>query len=192
LGPLYARAFELAASAAVRSAFDLSGEPAKLRDQYGRDPVGQGCLLARRLVERGARFVTLNWPGYFLWDTHEKNFTDHQGSLCPTLDRSLSALLDDLRDRGMLARTLVVAMGEFGRTPKVNERAGRDHWPDIFQALLAGGGIRGGQAVGATDREGVAVADRPVTPQDLLATVYHALGIDPTGDLVAPGGRPVR
>ena len=192
LDPLYARAFELIATPAVRRAFDLSDEPAKLRDRYGRDTVGQGCLLARRLVERGARFVTLNWPGYFLWDTHVKNFTDHQESLCPALDRSLSALLDDLRDRGLLSRTLVVAMGEFGRSPKVNDKAGRDHWPDIFQALLAGGGIRGGQTVGATDARGVSVTDGQVSPQDLLATIYHMLGVDPHAELRSVSGQPMR
>jgi hypothetical protein len=189
---LYERAFALIATPQVRRAFDMEDEPPALRDRYGRDAVGQSCLLARRLVERGARFVTINWPGYFLWDTHEKNFLDHQKSLCPTLDRSLSALLDDLRQRGMLEHTLVVAMGEFGRSPKVNERAGRDHWPDVFQALLAGGGIRGGQVVGATDARGIQVTDRAVSPQDLLATVYHLLGIDPAAELRSVSGRPFR
>ena len=131
--------------------------------------------------------IEISAPVRSIW-----NFIDHQGSLCPTLDRSLSALLDDLRDRGLLERTLVVAMGEFGRTPKVNERAGRDHWPDIFQALLAGAGIRGGQAVGATDDRGISVSDRPVSPQDLLATIYHLLGLDPHAELISILGQPVR
>jgi len=192
LAPLYERAFSLIASPSVRRAFALEDEPATLRDRYGRDTVGQCVLLARRLIERGARFVTVNWPGYFLWDTHVSNFTDHRERLCPALDRSLSALLDDLSQRGLLESTLVVAMGEFGRSPTVNDKAGRDHWPDVFQALLAGGGIRGGQVVGATDAAGASVVERAVRPPDLLATIYSALGIDPSRELLAEDGRPVR
>src|SRR5439155_18509745 len=117
LAPLYERAFSLIHSPEVRRAFNLEDEAPVLRDRYGRDAVGQCVLLARRLIERGARFVTVNWPGYFLWDTHASNFTDHRERLCPALDRSLSALLDDLSQRGLLESTLVVAMGEFGRSP---------------------------------------------------------------------------
>jgi hypothetical protein len=169
------------------TAFQLAEEREALRDAYGRNTFGQSCLLARRLVEAGVRLVTVNmFETVFnkvTWDCHGfapfSTLDDYSGHLLPTLDKALSALLDDLRARGLLDSTIVVATGEFGRTPKLNAAGGRDHWPGVWSALLAGGGVRGGQVVGASDRHAEAPAIRPVSPQELLATVYHGLGISP-------------
>jgi uncharacterized protein (DUF1501 family) len=158
-----------------------------LRDTYGRNTFGQSCLLARRLVEAGVRLVTVNmFQTVFnevTWDCHGSapfsTLDDYAAHLLPTLDRAVSALLDDLGARGLLDSTMVVATGEFGRTPRINSAGGRDHWPGVWSALVAGGGIRGGQVVGASDRNAEAPACRAVSPQELLASMYHSLGISP-------------
>jgi hypothetical protein len=164
-------------------ACELSNEPAALRERYGRHAFGENCLQARRLVERGVRFVTVSFSG---WDTHSNNFSACQDRLAPAADQALSALLDDLRDRGLLGETLVVWMGEFGRTPKINALAGRDHWPYAGCALLAGAGVPGGQVIGRTDAHGGVPVDRPVNPADLCATIYQKLGIDHCGEFPLP------
>ncbi len=169
-------------------AFDLSGEDPALRDRYGRSLFGQGCLLARRLVERGVPFVEVTLDG---WDTHQNNF-DGVRHLCATLDPAWSTLLDDLKDRGLLESTLIACMGEFGRTPKINPQKGRDHFPDAWSTVLAGGGIQGGQAYGRTAADGSKVEDRPVSVPDLLATVCAALGIDHEKQNQSNVGRPMR
>jgi uncharacterized protein (DUF1501 family) len=169
-------------------AFDLSGEKPALRDRYGRNLFGQGCLLARRLVERGVPFVEVTLDG---WDTHVNNF-DAVKNLCGTLDPAWSALMEDLKERGLLDTTLIVWMGEFGRTPKINPQKGRDHFPDAWSAVLAGGGIKGGQAYGQTTKDGMKVEDKPVGVPDLLATVCGAMGIDHTKQNLSNVGRPIR
>ena len=191
----YEQAYRLLASSEAKAAFDLNLENATTRERYGRGKLGTGCLLARRLVEAGSRFVTVVDTG---WDTHQqiaRELPDSRfpgsGKL-PNLDRAYSALLTDLRERGLLDSTLVVMMGEFGRTPKLNATAGRDHWPRAGFACLAGGGVRGGQVIGATDAHGEVPADRPVSPPDLAFTLLTLLGVDATRELTTPGGRPVR
>jgi hypothetical protein len=188
----YDRAARLMGAAAAK-AFRVDDEPAELRDRYGRNLFGQGCLLARRLVERGVPFVevTLGGAGGASWDTHLNNF-DTVKALSGTLDAAWAALLTDLKDHGLLGETLVVWMGEFGRTPKINGNNGRDHYPRAWTAALAGGDIKGGQAVGRTSADGSTVEERPVTLPDLLATVLQALGIDPAGQNVSNTGRPIR
>lgn len=172
----------------AKRAFDLRHEPEAVRSRYGRNTFGQSCLLARRLVEHGVRFVTVNMFdtvfNQITWDCHADggslatNLEDYQEVLCPMFDHAYTALLEDLRQRGLLGNTLVLAMGEFGRTPQLNPRGGRDHWPGCWTILFAGGGVRGGQVLGASDPTGSEPADRPVTPQEVAATVYAALGID--------------
>jgi hypothetical protein len=196
--PNLEQAYKLIASTDAKRAFKLSDEPDSVRDRYGRgggNSIGQSCLLARRLVERGVPFVTVNSSG---WDTHqniiqlkERYPTDRNAHL-PSLDRAMSALIDDLSDRGLLDETLVVVMGEFGRTPKINSAGGRDHWPNVFSVALAGGGVRGGQTIGSSDSLGELPRDKPVTPSDLAATIYTLLGIDPARELHTSDGRPVR
>jgi hypothetical protein len=185
------KAFALVSSPEVRRAFDLTREPARVRDRYGRHSWGQSHLLARRLVEAGARFVTtVNGPS-IVWDTHQDNFNRLKNHLVPPMERAFAALLDDLADRGLLESTLVVWMGDFGRTPAVNKDAGRDHWPGCYSMVLAGGGIRGGQVVGESDRIGAWPRSRPVTPADVHATVFAALGYDPHHIFYqSPEGRP--
>jgi hypothetical protein len=187
-----AQAWKMLLNPTVRDAFDLSREPEKLKDKYGRDSIGQSALLARRMVEAGARFVTA--AGYHgnSWDTHAKNDEGHKDRLCPTLDRTLSALLDDLSDRGLLESTVVLAMGEFGRTPFVNPDLGRDHWPQCWSVALGGGGIKGGHVVGSSDEQGANVTSRPTSMGDLFATIYQAFGIDWTKEYDTPIGRPVK
>jgi len=210
-GDLRQRAFDLALGPGGRQVFDLQREPTRVRDRYGRHPLGQNLLLARRLVEAGASCVTVSgWAGpspeggggasgISSWDMHGGHMgmgnafgTGSYGmSWClPRLDEALAALITDLRERGLLERTLVVVVGEFGRSPKINTQGqpGRLHWPDCFSALLAGGGIRGGAVYGASDKIGAYVKDRPVRPQDLGATIYHALGVPPQTRLGADGG----
>ena len=165
-------------SGKAAEAFDLSKEPDSVRERYGRHSWGQSHLLARRLVEAGTRFVTtVNGPS-ITWDTHKDNFNTLKNRLVPPMDQAYAALLDDLDERGLLDTTLVVWMGEFGRTPKINVDAGRDHWPGCYSVLLAGGGIRGGQIIGASDSTGAYPKDRPTTPADIHATMYAALGYD--------------
>jgi hypothetical protein len=185
------RAFALVGSQAVRSAFDLSREDPRVRDRYGRHRWGQSHLLARRLVEAGVRFVTtVNGPS-ITWDTHADNFRQLKGRLVPPMERAFMALLDDLTDRGLLDSTLVVWMGDFGRTPQINGTVGRDHWPYCYSVVLAGGGIRGGQVVGESDRIGAYPRSYPVTPADIHATVFTALGYDPHRiTYLSPEGRP--
>jgi len=192
------RAYRLLSSNEAKSAFELSAEPPRLRQRYGSRSIGQCCLLARRLVERGVPFVTVNNRG---WDTHNNLYTrlkeGYTGAktavgLIPSLDHALTGLIGDLDERGMLEETLIVVMGEFGRTPKLNTSAGRDHWPRVFSALLAGGGVQGGQVIGSSDAVGESPKDRPVTPADLSATIYTLLGIDPRRELHTSDGRPVR
>jgi len=195
LGSNYKRAFSLLESRS-REAFSMKAEPQKLRDQYGDSKIAQSFLLSRRLVEAGASLVTVNWEDptkisgtNTCWDTHKQNFPKLKTLLCPMFDKCFSTFLKDLDDRGLLETTLVVVTGEFGRTPKMGQftqsnntvKSGRDHWPHAFTVLLAGGGVRGGQAYGTTTRNGGYVLDQPVTPSDLTATILHHLGVDATG-----------
>jgi hypothetical protein len=186
-----ARAFDLVTSAQTRLAFDLAQESDRVRRRYGRSPFGQGLLLARRLVEAGVGLVTVNWArDDAFWDTHADNFRLLKNSLLPPFDQGFSALLEDLAQRGLLDSTLVVCLGEFGRTPKINGAAGRDHWAACNSVVLAGGGIRGGHVHGASDRIAAYPASAPVTPEDLSATLYHLLGIDPRTEVRDHLGRP--
>lgn len=191
------RAYRLLTSREAKSAFDLSAEPEQVRARYGPRMFGQSCLLARRLVERGVPFVSVINTG---WDTHEGLVLQlklgYSGAkvgvgLLPTFDLGFSALIADLSERGLLDQTLVIAMGEFGRTPKLNTRGGRDHWPRVFSVVLAGGGVPGGQVIGSSDRVGESPHDNPFTPNDLARTIYCLLGIDPDHELHTPNGRPV-
>ena len=191
----YQKAVQMMRSDAAQ-AFDLAGEPRRLRDEYGRNPFGQGCLLARRLVERGVPFVEVslngvpNNPGLG-WDTHQNNFATLK-QLSGVLDPGWATLLRDLRSRGMLESTLIVWMGEFGRTPRINPNQGRDHFPAAWTTVLAGGGIRGGQAIGRTSDDGMTVADRPVSVGDFMATICKGLALDPMKQNMSNVGRPIR
>jgi len=188
------KALSLATSTKAKRAFDLSKEPDKLRDTYGRNNVGQSMLLARRLIEAGVRFVTIQGykdTGIYAWDHHWGIFP-HLEQQLPIYDSAYSALLNDLDDRGMLETTLVITAGEFGRTPKINNNKrgpGRDHWADCFSLTLGGGGIKTGRIIGASDKHGAVPVDRPVSIPDFAATVYHALGLDPKAEFVAQGRR---
>jgi hypothetical protein len=169
-------------------AFNIGEEREDLRKSYGENRFGYGCLLARRLVEVGVKFVEVTLDG---WDTHQENFTRVK-QLCGSLDPGLGTLLRDLRERRLLDSTLVVCMGEFGRTPRINQNEGRDHYPRVFSALIAGGGLKNGRVVGASDRDGVDVKDRPVIVGDLLATIYTAMGVDVKKQVISPLGRPLK
>ena len=182
----YQKAFDLISSPAAKKAFDIGAEPDKLRDAYGRTTVGQGALLARRLVEAGVRLATIFHGGY---DTHVNNEPQNK-SIVPDFDRAFAALLEDLDDRGLLDTTLVLVVGDFGRTPQVNFSGGRDHWPGAFSVALAGAGIQGGAVIGKTDKHAAHPIERPVTVEDLGATVYKALGVDYRKNYHA-NGRPV-
>jgi hypothetical protein len=191
------RAYRLVTSADAKRAFDLSSEPADVRARFGHRMFGQSCLLARRLVERGVPFVTVMNTG---WDTHDGLVLQlrdgYSGAkvgvgLVPTFDLGFAALIRDLSERGLLDETLVIAMGEFGRTPKLNTRGGRDHWPRVFSVVVAGGGVPGGQVIGTSDRVGESPQDNPVTPSDLARTIYSLLGVDPNHELRTADGRPV-
>jgi hypothetical protein len=176
---IQSKAFSLVSADQVRQAFDLSREPTSVRERYGRHSWGQSHLLARRLVESGVRFVTtVNGPS-ITWDTHKDNFNQMKKRLVPPMERAYAALLEDLSERGLLDSTLVVWMGDFGRTPLINKDAGRDHWPYCYSTVLAGGGIRGGQIIGESDSTGSYPKSFPVTPADIHATVFAALGYDP-------------
>jgi hypothetical protein len=189
------QALNMVLSPAVREAFDLSKESDKLKDAYGRHTVGQAALMARRLVEAGSRFVTvidLNRPEGGNWDTHSNNDKNHRDVLVPVVDQVLSTLLVDLEQRGLLSSTIVMVLGEFGRTPDVNPNGGRDHWIHCWSMVLGGGGIRGGQVIGESDERGAYVKDRTVTIGDVYATVFKAMGIDWTKEYMHPIGRPLK
>jgi hypothetical protein len=208
LRAFHEQALRMVTSPAAKKAFSTALEPPAVRDRYGRNEYGESLLLARRLVEAGVRFVTVTWMHVFpdgrvsnVWDNHagygihgaKTGYDLLRSPACiPPLDRGLSALLEDLSQRGLLGETLVAAAGEFGRTPKINGDAGRDHWGACQSALLAGGGIRGGQVYGASDRQAAYVKDNPVSPPDFLATLYHALGVSPEAEVRDRDGRPYR
>jgi len=187
-----AQAWKMILTPAVRDAFDLSKESVKIKERYGKDAIGQSALLARRLVEAGSRFVTAAGYHSNSWDTHSDNDKGHRDRLAPPLDRTLTALIDDLDERGLLDTTLVIAMGEFGRTPAINPNQGRDHWPNCWSLALSGGGIKTGQVVGSSDEKGYNVASRVVSMGDLYATIYKAMGIDWSKEYMSPIGRPVK
>lgn len=208
----YANAARMLTSDACRNAFDLTREPDRVRDRYGRHEYGQSFLLARRLIESGVRFVNVFWT-YFdekgcqfnLWDNHgvTTNICGVGGILSgrqmlthryctPSFDQAFPALIEDLEVRGLLDETLVVVAGDFGRTPKINAMSGRDHWANCYTQLLAGGGVRGGQVYGASDKTGAYVKDRPVTPEDFHATILHAMGVSPDATIQDPLDRPIR
>lgn len=192
-----AEALEMVTGEAARKAFDINAEDPKVRDRYGRNTYGQSALLARRLVESGVRFVTIHNGG---WDHHSRIEAGMKSRL-PSMDRSLGALVEDLHQRGMLEDTMVCVMGEFGRTPRINANAGRDHWGNVMSVMLGGGGLKGGQAVGASNSKGEVPADQPLAPADVLTTIYHQMGINletmfenhsgrPVG--ITNGGKPIR
>ncbi len=192
------RAFNLLTSTSVRSAFDLDREDPRLRDRYGRTLFGNCALTARRMVERGVRFVNVTWDlfwdrvpiNYDAWDTHTRNFPILKDVNLPEFDQTYSALMEDLQARGLLDETLVVVMSEMGRTPRVNANGGRDHWTHCYGMWLAGAGIRGGSVCGESDAQASYVKDRPVSPADVCATIYECLGIDPDSTVPDRGGRP--
>jgi hypothetical protein len=194
-------AFDLITSARVREAFDLKREPDRLRERYGHSLFGNSTLLARRLVERGVRFVNVSWdnfrerfefpPSNQVWDTHERNFPILKENHLPNFDQTYSALMEDLDQRGLLDETLVVTMGEMGRTPQINGNGGRDHWTFCYSVLLAGAGVRGGSIYGASDAHAAYIKDKPVRIRDICATIFHCLGIDPDMPVYDHGGRPI-
>lgn len=189
LDTFHKQALEILRSDKTKKAFDLEREPASLRERYGDTPVGPAALAARRLVEAGVRFVTVGLGG---WDTHQQNFTRLKSNLLPQLDTTLSALIADLDDRGLLDSTIVICAGEFGRTPRINKTAGRDHWARSMACIVAGGGIKRGYAHGSTDESGMAPTSDPLTPDDLAATIFYQLGVDPHMELETPTGRPMQ
>lgn len=183
----YQRAFSLVGSQHAREAFDINKEEGKVRDRYGRNQAGQRMLLARRLVEAGARFVSLSYGG---WD-HHNDITNNMRRQLPPFDQAFSTLIADLDERGLLDETVVLVSSEFGRTPKINNTAGRDHWSKVFSVAMAGGGFRRGAVVGSSGATASEPEDTPITPEDLAATMYHLLGIAPEKELMAPGDRPI-
>ncbi|MEM6691528.1 MAG: DUF1501 domain-containing protein [Planctomycetota bacterium] len=191
-------AYRLMNSPQAREAFDLSKEPTEVRERYGMNRFGQCCLLARRLVESGVRFVTINTFltvfNEITWDIHgSKPFTTIEGMkniVAPMYDQAYAALIGDLHERGLLDDTMVCGLAEFGRTPKVNPAGGRDHWPNVFSCTFSGGGVQGGRAIGSSDSIGAVPADRPTTPADIIATIFKSLGLDVHTELPGPGGRP--
>jgi hypothetical protein len=194
-------AYDLITSAAVREAFDLNREPAHVRDRFGRTLFGESLLLGRRLVERGVRFVNVSWDNMRerfsppasnqVWDTHERNFPILRENHLPHLDETFSALMEDLDQRGLLDETLIVMMGEMGRTPRINANGGRDHWTFCYSVLLAGAGIRGGSVYGESDAQAAFVKSNPAHIKDICATIYHCLGIDPDMSVYDHGRRPI-
>jgi hypothetical protein len=196
------QAFAMLTSPQATRAFDLAREPARVKERYGLTRFGQSCLLGRRLVEHGVPFVQVNWSDHVEpeedagdggWDHHYRNFQIMQDRHAPWLDEALSALIDDLHERGLLSSTLVLAMGEFGRSPKINDKAGRDHWEHCYSALAFGGGVKGGRVIGASDARAMHPRDKPLSPADLAATVQHAVGITSeqanTLNVALPGAR---
>jgi hypothetical protein len=194
------QAYTLMSSAKMREAFDLSKEDDKTKDRYGRNRFGLSCLLARRMIERGVRYVTINMFetvfNEITWDIHGSApfspIACYRDLVGPMFDNGYASLLADLHERGLLQNTLVVATGEFGRTPKINPAGGRDHWPQCWSMVMAGGGVKGGQVVGASDEIGAYPKDRPVTPGEVAATMLQALGIDLETELPGLQGRPIR
>ncbi|MEO2034307.1 MAG: DUF1501 domain-containing protein [Planctomycetaceae bacterium] len=186
------KAFDLLVGRRGQQAFDLSLEPAKTREAYGNSQMGQGTLLARRLVEMGVSYVLVNYSKNNSWDTHSNNFDRLKKSLLPPMDQAASALLVDLEQRGMLDDVLVLMMGEMGRTPKINKNSGRDHWPDVFSIMIAGGGLTQGQVLGGSSRLGETPGDRPVHYHEILATIYHQMGVDSNLVVNDNQDRPVR
>jgi uncharacterized protein (DUF1501 family) len=183
-----AQAHDIIRSPTARKAFDVSLEPTEVAERFGASKFGQSCLLAARLIEAGVRFTTVSFGG---WDTHSGNFRNCKESLLPALDQGLAALYETLDERGLLEETVVFVTGEFGRTPKINDKAGRDHWPRAMFALLSGGGIVGGRVVGASNDKGEEPASTGYSPDQLAATFYRTLGIDCTKEYHTPSGRPV-
>jgi hypothetical protein len=203
MGAFRSKAFDLLTSPAAQLAFKLDSEPLPVREAYGRNIYGQSVLLARRLIEAGTRVACISWApdANATWDTHGGNFSKLKSTLLPQLDAALSSLLTDLRQRGLLERTVVAVMGEFGRSPKINKDAGRDHWNFCYSLMLAGGGIKGGYVHGASDKIGGQPSQNPVTPADVVATIYQCLGISSTMELkdrlhrpyqLVPWGSPIR
>lgn len=200
LDSTFHQAYALMSSTRAREAFDLTKEPDATKDRYGRNRFGMSCLLARRLIEAGVRFVTVNMFetvfNEITWDIHgSKPFSPiscYRDLIGPMFDNAYASLLEELKDRGLLETTLVLAMGEFGRTPKVNPAGGRDHWPPCWTIIFAGGGIKGGQVVGSSDEMGAYPKDRPTTPAEVAATVFHSLGINLEVELPGPQSRPLR
>ncbi len=198
-GAAFQQAYTLISSERARAAFDLGREPEKVRERYGMNRFGQSCLLARRLIEAGVRFVTVNmFETVFeeiTWDIHGSEpfspISCYRDVVGPMFDMAYTSLLEELSERGLLESTMVAALGEFGRTPRVNPAGGRDHWPQCWSVLMAGGGVRGGQVVGASDETGSAPKDRPTSPAEVAATIYHSLGIDLEAELPGPLGKPV-
>ena len=188
LGKYYERAYSLITAPEARKAFDIASEPAKVRETYGHTSLGQCALLARRLVESGCRFIGIDHGS---WDTHFSQFPSLEKDLIPHADRAFSALVTDLSQRGLLDETLVVMMGEMGRTPKINEQGGRDHWSMAQSVLFAGGGVRSGQVIGATDKTGSEPVTEPYGVEDILRTTFHLMGIDSSKTYLTPLGRPV-
>ena len=191
LDSYYQAAFDLMRSPRAKKAFDIAQEPEKLREQYGKTSMGQGCLLARRLVESGVRFVSVG-KGDNAWDHHGTIFPSYANEFMPELDQAFSALLTDLETRGMLETTLVLVTGEFGRTAEINVNNGRDHWPNCFSLVMAGAGIKGGQVIGASDKDGMYVKDHPVEVPDLMSTLLKKVGVDYTKEYVSNIGRPIK
>lgn len=187
MNTFYERAYNMISSPAARDAFDIEKEDGKLRDAYGRNTAGQRLLMARRLVEAGVRMVTLTYGG---WDMHT-SITAGMRNQMPALDQGLAALIKDLDERGLLASTMIMVSSEFGRTPKINGTAGRDHWPKVFSVLLAGGGIKGGTIYGSSNATASEPEDNPVGPEDLAATMYYQMGIISDKEIMAPGDRPI-
>jgi uncharacterized protein (DUF1501 family) len=182
----FQQGLQLISSPEAQAAFDIHREPESIREKYGRNSFGQRALLARRLVSAGVPFVTLYHGG---WDHHSDIFSSFKTKV-PPFEATIAALIEDLKEQGMLERTMVIALGEFGRTPKVNSRGGRDHWSNAMSVMFAGGGTPGGQVIGATDRQGYAATERILSPENFVSTVYRKLGIDPEQILYTPQGRP--
>jgi len=183
------KAFDLMTSSATKAAFDISAEQTGMRDRYGRNSLGQACLMARRLVEAGVRCVSIDHTN---WDTHDNNFSVLKTDLLPLLDQGISALFSDLQERGLLSKTLVIVTGEFGRTPRINANAGRDHWGPAFTVAMGGGGIQGGRVVGRSDARAEKPDGTPYGPEELSSTMFRLLGIDPAEEFYTPEGRPVK
>ncbi|MCE9532352.1 MAG: DUF1501 domain-containing protein, partial [Planctomycetes bacterium] len=183
------KAFEMVTSSAAQKAFDINQESDKTRDQYGRTTLGQSMLLARRLVEAGVTFVTVNAGG---WDTHGNNFEALKKRKLPEFDMAWAALVSDMQDRGLMSKTLALVWGEFGRTPRINKDAGRDHWPGAMSVVVAGGGLKMGQAIGSSDAKAEYAKDRPISPEDVLSTMYNILGIDQNAEYLNEAQRPLK